>query len=198
MWEELRLGAGRGFAQGLLAEGLWPGEPVLLCCQQSWPAESSSGAFWPSVPSWHRAQSPGTSLWLLPWLQFPTMSAFLPHVCISISAKVSVWFGFSIGFSLRHRFSYHRQSLIPHRLSQAPWWEQVRSRYLLLPAKPVAANTERKMELDLNLPKAHGGKMCYQDAPGMCSCCFSRVLLLGGDLVILSCSDRTLNLVIFF
>ena len=52
MWEELRLGAGRGFAQGLLAEGLWPGEPVLLCCQRSWPAESSSGA------SWCLAQSP--------------------------------------------------------------------------------------------------------------------------------------------
>ena len=42
-----------GICTGLLAEGLWPGEPV-LCGRRSWPAESSSEA------SWCLAWSPGS------------------------------------------------------------------------------------------------------------------------------------------
>ena len=111
-----------GICTGLLAEGLWPGGPV-LCCGQSWPAESSSEGS--SCLAW----SPGSGN--VP--AAPPLTPVSHNVCFSAArvyfhlAKVSVWFGFSIGFSLRHRFSHHPQFLLHHRLSQAPRWEQVGS-----------------------------------------------------------------------
>lgn len=128
----------------------------------------------------------------------PPVSAFLLHTCISISAEVSVCFGFSIGFSLRHRFSRHPQFLLPHRPSQVPRWKQVGSHYLLLPVKPVAANTEWKMELDLKLPKAQ----VQRCATKMLRACIPAVSLESSFWVeiwlFFRAVDRTLNLVIFF
>ena len=82
MWEEFGLGAGRGFAQDSWLRGSGQGG-LFFAAVRAGPLSRLQRA----PRAWRGAQALGTSLRPLPWLQFPTMSAFLLHVCISISPR---------------------------------------------------------------------------------------------------------------
>lgn len=149
-WEEIHTGTPD--------QGLWPGDPVLLCC----PVELSqqSSLQWP--PGF-LAQHPWQDLTAPASHNFCFSAALM---CFPLSQDVCP-LGFSIGFSLRQKFSHHSPAPLFPEVVPGSMMGTSREQLYLASSKTYQCKYRGQSGACSELAEMHGGRMYYQDTSGV-------------------------------